>query len=255
MKRKLLALATLGTVVCSGPAFAYQYEVGGNLGKREVDRKNAEDDDDTTFSLNGTIYMENVTDQNGPRKEYAFLAKSSYASFDFDDYGDSDEMTASGRYMFDPVKNYFIDAALEAADTDSLNVEGGMYLTDMSTIKGGVKRTSKGDEDDFLITGSYKQLYSLGVNGTLVGEASLELGDGREIELSGSYFINYDIGIGLSYTDIDGDEDKGETDGKVTAVFASFFVQPNLEFYGRYATGDFDSADVDLLEFGVNVRL
>jgi len=250
IKQNILKFTVASTLMCSASAFAYQYEVGGDFGR--VDSPN---DDDTIFSLSGTVYMENVADQDGPRKAYPFLAKSSYASFDYSDNGDDDEdMTVSGRYLFDPVKGYYIDGSLVAGNVDILTVLGGMYLTDTSTVEGGLIRYTTGNDDEFLLHAAYENLYSLGTNGNIMGTASLTLGDIRIIDLSAMYFINYDLGLGLGFADTSVDDNSSQ-DSQDLTLQVSYFPQPNLELYGSYENSDYDGGDLDTFLFGANFRL
>jgi hypothetical protein len=249
LKKNVLRLTAISTMMCSVSAFSYQYEVGGDLG-----RADGQGDDDTIFSMHGTVYMENVADQDGPRKVYPFLAKSSYADFEYSDDGDDDDMTVSGRYVFDQVKGYFIDGSLVAGDTDILTVLGGLYLTDTSTIEGGLIRYESGNDDEFLINAAYENLLSLGTNGNVLGNASLTLGDVRIIDLSAMYFLNYDLGLGLGFSDIYVDDNPGQDSQNIT-LQVSYFLQPNIELYGSYENSDYDNGDVDTFLFGANVRL
>lgn len=244
-------LLTLGALLISTSASAYQYEVGGNIGRADSD-----DDDETIFSFEGTIYMSDINRQQGPRREDPFLAKASYVTFAFDDDGSEQENTVvSGRYLFDTTNNHFLEGEHTAGTVDFLNINLGTYLTDMSTASGGITRLSTASDDEFLINGNYKQLFGLNSSSTLLGEASLTLGDIRIIELTGGIYLDRNIGVALTFTDVDSDDYQ---DSQSFAVEGSFFLQPNIELYASYENSEVDTGvrevDNDTILVGANVR-
>ena len=244
-------LLTLGALLISTSASAYQYEVGGNIGRADNDN-----DDETVFNIEGTIYMNDINRQQGPRKEDAFLAKASFVQFAFeDDGGDQEDTVVSGRYLFDTTENYFLDGEHRAGDLDVLKVNVGAYLTDMSTASGGITRLSSTNDDEFLINGSYKQLFGLNSTSTLLGEASLTLGDIRIIELTGGVYLDRDIGVTIKFTDTDSDD---YNDVQSFEVAGSLFLQPNIELYASYENSEVDTGfrelDQDTILVGANVR-
>lgn len=242
---RALAAAGLLSVCTSG--FAYQFEVGGNLGTRDADH-----DDDTVFLLEGTLYLNDIAPQNGPLKEYAFLGKASYVHFDLDDYGEDDSTTVDGRYLFDPAKGYFAEALMTAGQTDVLYFGAGLYLNPTSTVSAGFTRVEVGTEEEFLIGGEYRGLFALGSAGHIAAEAGLTLGELQVIEAGAFYYPTTQIGVGLNFTDQDSDDYE---DVSIWTLTGSYFLQTNLEIYGSYANEDYDQGDADVFRIGANVRM
>ena len=279
LKRNLTGLAV--ALVLSTPVCAFEYEVGGNLGKWEIG-----DRDENTYALYGTLYLQPVNEQAGPRREFAFLAKSSYLKFEFDDLGYGDDTILSGRYFLTGKPNYFIDAALQAGPIDELVVGGGMYLNATSTLSAALVKTetvstswnytytpyltysysdfqvydintwigyspSTKRKDVTLLRGAYRGLFDLGNSTAFLAEAELTLGDTRTIQLNGGYYFNRDLGIKGLFSDVDDDG----TDYQTYGIQVSGFVQPNAEIYATYEEEQYDKSDKKIYRIGGNFRL
>lgn len=256
MKKPLITLSLAGAALCaSSVVSAYQVEAGGSIGRVDYDV-----DDDTVINLHGRYFLENIVGGAGPLLEEPFMAKASWVQADFDDYGEGEALSVSGRYMFDPSQDLFAVAEVVSADDDSfqpdrISAGAGMYLTDRSAATLSLARVDYFDEDGLLVQGDYHQLLTLGSGNDISLDARAAIGEYTLIGGGATFHVSELLGLGVSL-DLYNHDDVDISD---LGLRVDFFYSDEVQLFAEYSTAEYEfdgggDIDVDTILFGAYVR-
>ena len=244
MKNVLLtSIAALGVSVS-----AYgDYQFEGNIGYNQGD---VEDLDFDGYSLSASVYFDVVDDSKGPLREAAFLDKASnvslsFATSEFDDFGDSDDISAiSTRIVIQ--EDWIVVGAYTDLDADELfSIGAGAYLSDTSDVIVSYSRLADGDFDSLGVT--FHSLTHLGAGSAISSDIGFSYIDSDENGYSAIGSVTYyplsQLGFGANVVRTS----LNDIDTTALSIFAEYFFNQNISGEISYTTSD---EDIDNDSFG-----
>ena len=259
MKKLAIASALLTTIAFTGTAaHAYQAEVGGSFAYTDPDKGSSGE----AYTLNGTYYFNPVQTRNSPLAEAAYLDRASNvnAQVNYDDVGVSEytKYGIGGEY-FVPNSDFYVSANIGRSeaerktslgtfsnDTTTYGAEVGYFFAPGLLVAAGLKGYDNDNNDGTDPTLRAKYVTTLSSGNDINLEAGAAFGDLDEYSISGDYYLDKTLSVGVDYYDNDLAEESE------WGIKARKFINPLLSVEGRLGFGEIYNNDYN--KFGVAAK-
>ncbi len=252
----------------------YRWEVQADYSTGEIETGFTDDIDEDVFRISGSYFFDNVDTTNGPRSEAAFLDHASDVTL-FYSYGeldgdiideDIDEYGISGRWVTERAGWIFEGSASRTepdnAELDTYRVGVGKYLTASTTlvvsyINADLEIDDLGSDDTDGFNAGLEHFWGFDNAGGIKLEGNygyINVDDGDDIDIynvTGTWYINNDLGIGAGYGNID----DGGGEAEEIKVFAEWFFTPKFAVNLEYNEREIDDTDIESEAIMIGARL
>jgi hypothetical protein len=257
---KKLVLTVIISALSLNAAYAYQVELNGDVGYAQTSA-NAGDINTSSLGGNATYYFNNVTSNNGPLAEAAFIDRASNVSAGYG-YGQTTNTNPEfrahafniGGEFYVPNSNFYAAAGVNRVKVEGVSSNSGVYNVEVGILPvnnllltAGVASTfnQSNNQADPIIHAKY--LTKIGVNDVNI-EGGARFGDhNNSYNLKGDYYLDRTLSIGATY---DLQTLNNADDAYAIGINARKFIAENISVQGGVSAGNDHNGDGT---FGINV--
>ena len=269
MLRKTAIVAGITLALSATAQADYQWELGAGYARGDIDLGLNDDIDADVYAVSGSYFLQSVDTSKGPLSEAAFLDRASGINLNYtntelsSDYDDADSQGygAAGRFVAKE-SGWLVDLAYlrsepEDFEIDTYSIGAGKYIFENTAVILSYAETDVedgGDTDGYNV--AVEQLWLLSQGGIKVDASYgfVNVDDADDIDvysLGGTYYINSNLGLGASYSNLDSSGDELEQ----WSLGAEWFINEQVAVSLAYSESEVDDTDFEIDTVAITIRI